>query len=609
VAWRLGRRDPAPEAFGSLITHLVSGGIDTMHAHRTLRRWAAGDPRAVTELVVRSLADTDAGPARARLVDLLGTLDHPERTDLLVGIATDDDHETARIAAIGALGELRNEQAAGALTRLAFDDGPLGDHAALALDRLVGRGMAPRRGRTRGMRIAQLVLAGDVDGELSHGGRGDTGGVASLLVSLGEALARRDDVDHVVTIGHGTALEARTGPARSDDHMPRFGKIAVDTDRDPERSVALWEHLPAIERGVRRQLRLAGRVDVLHLRMADVGTLAGAAVARRAGVPTCFSVAPDPHNVLRARQSRGELDADSFLELEAGTDVWFRSRLVERLTRVADRLALFPGSRPAALFHHLGLTSAEAQGRSSVIAEGIDVDLIRRAERRRRTSIGRCPGQDLLGELGTLIPPERRHLPLLVSVGRLNPVKGMERVVDAWASDARLHVRANLVLVGGDLTDPSPTERRVLAGIEGILPPGDPRRSGLILLGGRPRADVATLLTAAVTGSRGHWAAGGIYVDGALKEEFGLAVIEALAAGLVVVAPNTGGPPTYVDHGETGILVDPEADLASAIHDAFELVESPGRRERARTMVEERYSIDAMAEQLASLYGGRSALT
>jgi glycosyltransferase involved in cell wall biosynthesis len=93
-----------------------------------------------------------------------------------------------------------------------------------------------------------------------------------------------------------------------------------------------------------------------------------------------------------------------------------------------------------------------------------------------------------------------------------------------------------------------------------------------------------------------------VYVDGALKEEFGLAVLEALAAGLVVVAPSTGGPATYVEPGDTGVLVDPGTDLGVAMLDAFELVARSGRAERARAMVEQRYSIETMAAQLVELY-------
>ena len=143
----------------------------------------------------------------------------------------------------------------------------------------------------------------------------------------------------------------------------------------------------------------------------------------------------------------------------------------------------------------------------------------------------------------------------------------------------------------------------MLAAIDRLVPAADRHRSGLQLLGGRPRADVARLMVTTVSGRVGCWAAGGVYVDGALKEEFGLALLEALAAGLVVVAPSTGGPPTYVDDGDTGVLVDPSADLGPAIVRAFALVDRSGRAGRARRLVERCYSVDTMAERLVGLYG------
>ena len=69
------------------------------------------------------------------------------------------------------------------------------------------------------------------------------------------------------------------------------------------------------------------------------------------------------------------------------------------------------------------------------------------------------------------------------------------------------------------------------------------------------------VLVSAARGRSGAWSSGGVYVDGALKEEFGLAVLEALASGLAVVAPSTGGPSTYVAQGDTGVLVEPHDDL------------------------------------------------
>jgi glycosyltransferase involved in cell wall biosynthesis len=318
------------------------------------------------------------------------------------------------------------------------------------------------------------------------------------------------------------------------------------------------------------------------------------------GVAVCFSVAPDPHNVIESLQRRGELDDESFVRLATDTHVWFRARLIERIARDADQLALFPRSRPMEFLERID--GEQSYQSVSVVAEGIDISLLDRAIETACTPSDSARPGDVLDELAAKISPSRRGLPLVVSVGRLNPVKGMDRVVSAWAADPRLHDTCNLVIVGGDLAAPSATEAAVLETIDQLVPPTDRRRDGVILLGGRPHVDIGRLLISTVSGRAGDWAAGGLYVDGALKEEFGLAVLEALAAGLVVVAPSTGGPSTYVEHGDTGVLVDPGADLGVAIRDAFRLVARSGRAERARAMVEQRYSIETMAAQLVELY-------
>ena len=71
----------------------------------------------------------------------------------------------------------------------------------------------------------------------------------------------------------------------------------------------------------------------------------------------------------------------------------------------------------------------------------------------------------------------------------------------------------------------------------------------------------------------------------AAKEEFGLAIVEALGAGLTVVAPDVGGPATYVADGDTGVLADtrsvsgaPHGDRAERVGSSAGRDEWSGRR-------------------------------
>ena len=47
ATWHLARRTPHQGAVAGLLRQLVAGGIDTMHAHRTLRRWAETEPAMI----------------------------------------------------------------------------------------------------------------------------------------------------------------------------------------------------------------------------------------------------------------------------------------------------------------------------------------------------------------------------------------------------------------------------------------------------------------------------------------------------------------------------------------------------------------------------------
>lgn len=118
---------------------------------------------------------------------------------------------------------------------------------------------------------------------------------------------------------------------------------------------------------------------------------------------------------------------------------------------------------------------------------------------------------------------------------------------------------------------------------------------------------MATWLAAARLGRPGLAAPHGVYVSASVKEEFGIAILEAMAAGLVVVAPDSGGPATYVDDGVTGVLTGTTSRgaLADAVGTALDLAAAPGtdrRAEEARDLVRSRFSIGTMAATLAAVH-------
>ena len=129
--------------------------------------------------------------------------------------------------------------------------------------------------------------------------------------------------------------------------------------------------------------------------------------------------------------------------------------------------------------------------------------------------------------------------PTVVCVSRLVPRKGQDMLIRSWPQIARRVDGAALVIVGG-----GPYEQRLrrLAG-----------------------SDDSVLFTGAVPGGElpGHYAMGDVFAmpcrtrgAGLDVEGLGIVFLEASAAGVAVVAGDSGGAPETVLDGETGRVVD-----------------------------------------------------
>ncbi len=95
-----------------------------------------------------------------------------------------------------------------------------------------------------------------------------------------------------------------------------------------------------------------------------------------------------------------------------------------------------------------------------------------------------------------------------------------------------------------------------------------------------------------------------IYVQPSRWEGFPLVVLEAMAAGLPVIATRVGGISEAVEDGVTGILVEPEAPKALAVAMQW-MVEHPTQRKQMGLQGSERarlFDVQAIAGQLEGIY-------
>ncbi len=166
------------------------------------------------------------------------------------------------------------------------------------------------------------------------------------------------------------------------------------------------------------------------------------------------------------------------------------------------------------------------------------------------------------------LAPERRSLPAVVASSRLDPKKNPVVLAEAFAASPELQDAANLVFITGALENPlhsdvgaGPTEQQVLRELRDAVAAGG--LEGKVAAFGLQGQAALSAAYRYLAGSRS------VFALTALYEPFGLAPLEAAAAGLAVVATRNGGPSESLVEGdrEFGVLVDPTsiADVASGL--------------------------------------------
>lgn len=178
----------------------------------------------------------------------------------------------------------------------------------------------------------------------------------------------------------------------------------------------------------------------------------------------------------------------------------------------------------------------------------------------------------------------------VLSIGSLQPYKGQAQLVEACALLVQRGVHVRCRIVGG-----GPERGRLQARIDAA-----DLQDVVLLLGPRVQEEVAALLSSASCYAQPSVVA----ADGQM-EGIPVALMEAMASGLPVVATDLSGVPELVRHGDTGWLV-PPGD-ATALADALQAVATDPAgaavvASRGRRMVEQQFDLAANVEQLAQLF-------
>ncbi len=287
------------------------------------------------------------------------------------------------------------------------------------------------------------------------------------------------------------------------------------------------------------------RPDLVHAHTYKAGILASVA-GRLAGVP---AIVFTPHGHIFAGGARipGVPAGGAKLEL---------LRWITRAGQACAHRITALSATDLQQQLELGLAPAE---KYSVIPNGIDVARYQAAPRARLFE----------------------GAPVLGCVGRFTPEKGHAVLIEAFARFRAAHPQARLVLVGF-----GPLEQELRERARGL-------GSSAVFTGERDSAELLGAFD--------------LYVQPSLYESQGLAILEAQAAGIPVVATEAGGVRDVVKQGETGLLAVP-GDAGALARALLEMAADPARAGRmaaaARASVSARHSLAAMLGAYARLYKG-----
>jgi len=385
--------------------------------------------------------------------------------------------------------------------------------------------------------------------ELELGRDADTGGQTLYVVQLARALARQDDVGHVDLITR-RVFDANVSQDYDALIEPLSeGARIIRLDSGSEGYIPkeqLWDDLDTFVDNTATFFRENGKVpDVIHSHYADAGYV-GSRLASLLGVPLIHT----GHSLGRVKRHRLLASGLSSAEVEQRYNMARRIEAEELTLASAERVIT---STFQEIEEQYELYDHYQPAQMRVLPPGTDVTQFIAPD-------GLETQNSFYSEWTRFFKEPDK--PLILALSRADKRKNIAALVQAYGQSPELQQKSNLVIVAGnreDVDDLDDCAQEVFHELFVAIDRYDlygkvalPKRHG------RHQVPMFYRMAACT---------GGVFVNPALTEPFGLTLIEAAASGLPVVATEDGGPRDIISNCQNGILIDPldAQNIAAAI--------------------------------------------
>lgn len=419
-----------------------------------------------------------------------------------------------------------------------------------------------------GLYLLLISIHGLIRGDnLELGRDADTGGQTKYVVDLAGALAECSDVEQVDLITRRiTAAGVSSDYAEPVEQLSGSARI-VRIEAGPEEYLPkedLWNYLDSFLDNLTSWLRQQGRMpDVVHAHYPDAGYV-GVRLSHLLGVPLIYT----GHSLGRDKRKRLLASGLSSAEIEETYNISRRIAAEEESLANAN---LVVTSTHNEIEEQYALYNYYDPERMVVIPPGTDLERFHPA--------GKDSRPDFLASLEPFLRDPGK--PLILALSRPDERKNISSLLEAYGESEALQQAANLLIIAGNREDIRDMNRGASAVLSELLLLIDVYNLyGKVAIPKFHQAeDVPDIFRLAAN-------SGGVFVNPALAEPFGLTLLEAAASGLPVVATENGGPVDIIANCRNGSTVDPlnRKAIAAAVLDL--LLDKSGWQEASTNGIE-----------------------
>jgi glycosyltransferase involved in cell wall biosynthesis len=441
----------------------------------------------------------------------------------------------------------------------------------------------------KGLVLVQSMFQGEFDND----GKGNNGGIAVLLKSLGNALSKDEKVGMVisVSINNEWSNDQPMIYSYSDNHLSIRMPIYIN-DSNADRFVKKEYYILRFFQRYFERTQI--NPDVFHIRYLDNASKSIALLSERLGKKLVFTLTPDPHRSMFDDSGRlnnfGKSDFLSRLNrISIGDELIYKSDGIIGIGKAQVRREL------EAYFPQL--TNSFTARKFTMIDEAIESIQVDPAV---------CD-EDYCdeGKMTYGIPEAFFENPVMLNVGRLNQLKGQENLIKAWGN-SRFSNDYRLLIIGGNKDNPNKEEQRTMDTFERYLNSNPYLRNRFCHVGALSNNEIRIIEKKIMSQ---NYNMPNIYLCSSQKEEFGIAILEALSEGYLVMAPINGGVKTYIKQGINGFLIDTKS-WSSIANEAEKIIYKSDLsketfqniQENGRETVLKYYTMDKVSQEMLTFY-------